>query len=621
MDTWLEKYRPNTLDDYLDYNTQYRTILDPWITAYNNHRLARQHYFMHKPFILLIGEPGVGKTTLAHCLFNSHKYVINECNASSTRTKSGLDQMIKTGKLVAGNDMRLHNVGVIMDEIDGLSVNESNGVNALLDIVLLSVPPTAIAADTSIIKNKTSNPNSTTKSSSQIYRPRYPMIMTANSVKERKFKRIIDMSIVVNVKSPSPAALLELSSRINNSESIGLTNTDLTQLIESLGRVADYRIVIQQLWHIHHSIQYNKHIHPNNIPQPTPQQFVKKTTYTLSKLSTSLDTINNNPTDSDNTNRSNGDNNSTNDLALFNNAIDGDNTKSVSLDNQITRQLLYIGSMDIQKAMAAIISHRPKHLELAANDPILSNKFRDGFYIQLEHIINTDPNLFHLSIWENYSSVISQIYLAVFKCRSRTLNRKEIVYALWSSWKKITQCYSQCAILENQIAVTRDWNLQPYNVYLGALTSIRLLNELNNIYYHSAQTKLSDNTHGWLSDNTIKIDYHTRYNAMKQDSAHLCNNLLFRTVVIPGDHNIASKDLISNKPLSKHKQGIVKSIVADPDATYDPMLDIARYDSELFYIMHKSNNTAISSVITKYGITGQSVIKKLDKVYKKLTTI
>ena len=620
MDTWLEKYRPNKLDDYLDYTTSYKHIIEPWITAYNNNRLLKKNYYMYKPFIILLGEPGVGKTTLAQCIFNTHNYIINECNSSSTRTKSHLEHIIKTGKMVAGHDMRLHNVGVIMDEIDGLSVNESNGVNAVLDIVLL---PSPINTTATIIANDASlyNPvftNTPVHIYNTIYKPRYPMIMTANSIKERKFKRIIDMSIVINVKSPSTDALLTLATRININEAIGLENKQLESIILSLGRVADYRIVIQQLWQLHHTQQ----LHNNPSIDMNSSTIVNDDNDIDSKVSHMAAQL----------------------------SIHDKSTTNISLDNQLSRQLLYIHSMDIQNSVSSIICHRPHHLTIypypyilyyidseassassassAINDMddrirlTMCEKFYNEYHQQLKHLIKADPNLFHLSIWENYSSVIGQIYLAICRSRNKNINRKVIMAALWSCWIQITQCYKQCGILEYQIATTREWHMQPYNVYLGAYTGIRLLNELNTMGFdHTTTTSTSKCC--WLTMNTIKISYHTLYNSMKQDSSHLCNNLVFRTVIIPGDHNIASKDLITNKPNNKShatpklecKTGI------DPDAIYNVTLDIAKYDPELFYLLYNSNNVNIANDIKKYGSPACSVVKKLDKVYKKLKSI
>ena len=76
--------------------------------------------------VLLYGEPGVGKTTLAHRSLRKKNVKIIEFNASHTRSgtsfrkiilpllkEGGIVNMLETGKRGG--------IGIILDEIDGLS--------------------------------------------------------------------------------------------------------------------------------------------------------------------------------------------------------------------------------------------------------------------------------------------------------------------------------------------------------------------------------------------------------------------------------------------------------------------------------------------------------------------
>jgi hypothetical protein len=89
-----------------------------------------------QPAVLLLGMPGIGKTTIAHRVFRSAGLKTVEFNASHTRSgtsfrktilpllrEGGIVQMIESGKKGG--------IGVLLDEIDGLSNGERGGLNEL----------------------------------------------------------------------------------------------------------------------------------------------------------------------------------------------------------------------------------------------------------------------------------------------------------------------------------------------------------------------------------------------------------------------------------------------------------------------------------------------------------
>lgn len=132
---WSEVYRPLRVEQMIG-NEDARISSVKWLSAWINGS---------KP-LLLIGPPGVGKTSLVHALAKQFNYDLIELNASDNRKREDLENriipMLNNASLL-GRTMLL-----FLDEVDGISGRQdSGGVEFLLGLLKEPAIPIVMAAN------------------------------------------------------------------------------------------------------------------------------------------------------------------------------------------------------------------------------------------------------------------------------------------------------------------------------------------------------------------------------------------------------------------------------------------------------------------------------------------
>ena len=132
---WSELYRPQRIEEMIG-NEDARLIVIKWLSG----------WMVGSRPLLLLGPPGVGKTSLVHLLAHRLDYDLIEMNASDTRNKEELQRLITpmlTNASIFGKRMLL-----FLDEIDGISGREdTGGIESIVNMMKDPTIPVIMAAN------------------------------------------------------------------------------------------------------------------------------------------------------------------------------------------------------------------------------------------------------------------------------------------------------------------------------------------------------------------------------------------------------------------------------------------------------------------------------------------
>ena len=129
---WCEKYRPNKLEDLMLSNDDKKIVLN-WIKDFKEKKKK------FKNCLFLHGAPGLGKTTIANIILKENEFDVIEFNASEVRNqkllREKLDKVNSNVNIIACMCMKKTHIGIIFDEIDGLSGGEKSGITEISNII------------------------------------------------------------------------------------------------------------------------------------------------------------------------------------------------------------------------------------------------------------------------------------------------------------------------------------------------------------------------------------------------------------------------------------------------------------------------------------------------------
>lgn len=185
---WTEKYRPTTLDDYVDNNKAVKQLLE-WLNSWQIKPPKKKAAFLH-------GPPGVGKTSIIEILAHKLDYDFIILDASNWRTKGALEKILG---LASQQRPLFHSSRLfVLDELEGMSgTSDRGGMRTITTLISKS---------------------------------NFPIILIANDIWDPKFSSIRNKCITIQFRRVPTRSMAVYLRKISKLESLQIDEQVLSAL-------------------------------------------------------------------------------------------------------------------------------------------------------------------------------------------------------------------------------------------------------------------------------------------------------------------------------------------------------------------------------------------------------